>query len=94
MKLTKKNIKELTEDYGVKFSDKLGLSSEDSILVIQKALEGGETEINRIEDWMENRFIPNLVQINKDEYALVCVNALKGTSKNDGLRGLLSLCVY
>jgi hypothetical protein len=77
VKLTKKKFEELTKDYGCKFSNKLGLSKEDSILVIKKALEGGETQINEVEDWVNNRFIPNCVEINKDEYAMMCVNALK-----------------
>jgi hypothetical protein len=77
MKLTKKKIEELIKDYGVEFSSKLGLSAEDSILVLKKALEGGETAIDKIEDWVNNRFIPNCVEINRDEYALMCVNALK-----------------
>jgi hypothetical protein len=75
--LTKKKIAELIKDYGAKFSNKLGLNQEDCTLVIKKALEGGETEIGGVEDWLENRFLPNSVEINKDEYALMCVNALK-----------------
>ena len=77
MKLTKKKIEELTKDYGVKFSNKLGIDIEDSTLVIKKALDGGETEIEKVEEWVEKRFIPNRIKIEKDEYALMCVNALK-----------------
>jgi len=77
VKLTKKKIEELLKDYGVKFSNELGLSPEDSFLVIKKAVEGGETDIDNVEGWVRSRFIPNCVEINKDEYALMCVNALK-----------------
>lgn len=80
MKPTKKKLEELAKDFAIKYSDKFGLGSEDSILVVKKALEGGETEIDKIEDWANNRFIPNCVEINKDEYALMCVNALKSVS--------------
>lgn len=77
MKPTKKNIEALAKGFAIEFSDKFGLNPEDSILVVKKALEGGETEIDKIEGWANNRFIPNCVEINKDEYALMCVNALK-----------------
>lgn len=77
MKLTKKKIEELTKSYGIEFSNKLGLNPEDAFLVIKKALEGGETGIENVEDWVNNRFIPNCIEIDKDEYALMCVNALK-----------------
>jgi len=77
MKLTKKKTEELIKNYGIKFSGRLGLSPEDSTVILKKALEGGETEIDKVEDWVSNRFIPNCVEINRDEYALMCVNALK-----------------
>lgn len=77
MKLSKKKIEELAKDFAIKNSEKLGLSPEDSILVIKKALEGGEANIDSLEDWVNVRYLPNCIEINKDEYALMCVNALK-----------------
>jgi hypothetical protein len=77
VKLTKAKVEELVKDFANKFSDKLGLGLEDSILVVKKALEGKETTVENMENWANHRFIPNCVEINKDEYALMCVNALK-----------------
>lgn len=80
MKLTKKQVDDLINDYALKLSKKLGLTSEDSILVIKKALEGQETKIDKVEEWANNRFIPNRIEIVKDEYASMCVNALKSVT--------------
>lgn len=55
----------------------VSLSEEESTLVLTKALQGGESDLEHLEEWVKGRFAPSCVQINKDEYARVCVNALK-----------------
>lgn len=45
---------------------------------IKKAQEGGEINRNiSFHEWLEKRFIPNCVLINEDEYAKMCIDALK-----------------
>ena len=51
-----------------------------SLLIIQKSVFGGETSIENLPNWLDQRFIPNRVEINRDEYAKMCVNALKSVS--------------
>lgn len=57
---------------------KLQCSQVEATKILEKARSGGEfgAEISE-QDWFETRFLPNLVVINEDGYAKMCVDALK-----------------
>lgn len=59
-------------------SDFLHISEDESQRIIDKAKAGGEIgESLNISQWIDNRLIPNCVFINHNEYAKMCVDALK-----------------
>src|SRR3989344_3758608 len=49
--------------------------------IVAKAVEGGETDLNNLENWYHARFKPNLVFIQKEDYARMCIDALKNLGK-------------
>lgn len=55
----------------------LYISENEAKKIIDKAILGGETSEDQLEDWFNNRFIPNCVFIDADGYAKMCVDALK-----------------
>ena len=60
----------MENDYGFEF-DK-------SMVILLKAYEGGEfNNVSDCEDWYNNRFSESLVKIDEDEYAKMCIDALK-----------------
>ncbi len=67
--------------------EKASVTKEDAIKLFEKAIEGGEiSKGTKIETWLEERFLPNIVTIDKDGYAKMCVDALKilgGTAATD-----------
>jgi hypothetical protein len=83
--------------YGVDCSGKLGLSEENATTLIKRAYQSGETKIkgqtfpgaglhqanlsNGIEDWINDRYLVNCIELDSDEYAENCINALKITTK-------------
>ncbi|MBI4599833.1 hypothetical protein HY732_02835 [Candidatus Uhrbacteria bacterium] len=58
--------------------DKLKLGDQELELIFDKAIAGGEArDKEEIEKWARDRFLPNCVIISKEEYARMCVSALK-----------------
>lgn len=59
-------------------SQLLSISENEASLIVEKAKIGGEIHNNFLEDeWFEKRFKPNIVKINEDGYARMCIDALK-----------------
>lgn len=62
--------------------EKLIVSAEEADKIIEKSITGGEiNESFGVEDWLNNRFIPNLVFIDETGYSKMCVDALKILSR-------------
>ena len=63
---------------GINLREKLNLSEKDLEVIRKKTLAGGEIEnSDQFEDWVKSRFLPNCVKIENEDYAQVCVSALK-----------------
>lgn len=54
-----------------------GVSVKSAEMILDKAIEGGELEGQELDAWLEQRFLPNVVLLDQDEYARMCVDALK-----------------
>lgn len=59
-----------------KISEKLQVVNTEAELILEKAEKGGEIH-GTLEDWLEDRFLPNVVFIDEDGYARMCIDALK-----------------
>lgn len=57
--------------------DALQIDEKESIMIFEKAVIGGEMASLSPSDWLEKRFLPNLVFINEEGYTRMCVDALK-----------------
>ncbi len=56
----------------------LGIRDEELDKILEKALAGGEVkDEEQYDEWLGNRFLPNTVLIGKEQYAEMCVSALK-----------------
>lgn len=56
----------------------LGIDDNEFEKILDKALAGGEVKDEaHYDEWIEKRFLPNIVLISKNQYAQMCVNALK-----------------
>lgn len=61
-----------------KLKSKLNLDDEELEAIFEKVLAGGEIEsMEEVDQWVNDRLLPNCMIINKEEYARMCVNALK-----------------
>lgn len=62
--------------------EKLSIDSLEAENIIEKAITGGEinSEVT-LDDWINKRFLPNLVFIDEKGYSLMCIDALKILSK-------------
>lgn len=62
--------------------EKLSIDSLEAENIIDKAIAGGEinSEVT-LDDWINKRFLPNLVFIDEKGYSLMCIDALKILSK-------------
>lgn len=51
--------------------------------IIEKSVEGGEIskDLNNIDEWLNDRLLPNCVDIDEAGYSTMCINALKIVSK-------------
>lgn len=52
-------------------------STKESTSLLKKAIEGGETNKDEIENWYNQRFRNNLIFIGMKDYARMCIDALK-----------------
>lgn len=69
----------MSRDTAIKQINKtLGIDTEEADRLIEKAICGGEI-VNeaKIDDWLNERFLPNSVLIDEAGYAQMCVDALK-----------------
>jgi len=58
--------------------DRLNIDEDELDLILTKATVGGEIQDGHEPDeWITNRFLPNTVLISKNDYAQMCINALK-----------------
>ena len=78
--LTIKQQKERIQSFAELNRDILNVDLKQALLIIEKSVSGGETSIENLPNWLDQRFVPNRVEINKNEYAEMCVNALKAVS--------------
>ncbi len=60
-----------------KVSSHLSTDVVEAEMIIDKAIIGGETTEEELESWLNNRFLPNVVFIDEDGYARMCIDALK-----------------
>lgn len=69
------------ESVGI-IKEKLSIDSLEAENIIDKAIAGGEinSEVT-FDDWINKRFLPNLVFIDEKGYSLMCIDALKILSK-------------
>jgi len=59
-------------------SDAIGVGADEAGLILDKANKGGEFhDYGDVNDWLENRLIPNTVTIEENGYAKMCIDALK-----------------
>ncbi len=66
------------EDQIKKLALKTSMSEKNAKTLIEKSLKTSEIEnLNSFDDWMTNRLIPNLVFIEKEDYAKMFYSALK-----------------
>ena len=77
---TRKQQKERIQSFAEQNRDILNVDLKEALLIIEKSVSGGETSTENLPNWLDQRFIPNRVEINKNEYAEMCVNALKAVS--------------
>lgn len=62
--------------------EKLSIDSLEAENIIDKAIAGGEINSQvTFDDWINKRFLPNLVFIDEKGYSLMCIDALKILSK-------------
>ena len=57
--------------------NKLNVSNDDAERIIDKALSGKETDFASLDQWLNERFLPNVVIISEEAYAEMCINALR-----------------
>ncbi len=55
----------------------LGIPEGDATKIVEKAIAGGECTKFTLEQWLEERFLPNCVHIDEEGYTQMCINALK-----------------
>lgn len=71
----------------LKVKELLGTDGKEAEMIIEKAISGGEIiTSDQYEDWFNNRFVPNVVFIDEEGYAKMCIDALKilkGTAATD-----------
>lgn len=60
-----------------KISSFLGIDIKEATLIVEKAIAGGECTSDSLQEWYENRFLPNIIFIDEDGYASMCIDALK-----------------
>jgi len=56
---------------------RLSTNEAEALMIIAKAIAGGESTEENISEWYEQRFLPNLVLIDEDGYSRMCIDALK-----------------
>src|SRR3989338_9504742 len=62
--------------------EKLSVELKEAVNIIDKAIAGGEiAPDDDFDDWINKRFLPNLVFIDEKGYSLMCIDALKILSK-------------
>lgn len=59
----------------------LSVQAPEAEMIFKKAIEGGELNILTPTEWFEQRFKPRVVWISEDNYAHMCVDALKIAGK-------------
>lgn len=58
--------------------EKLNTDEKEATLIVDKAIAGKEINDNTIlEDWLNKRFLPNIIFIDEKGYAQMCIDALK-----------------
>jgi len=68
----------IVEPIASRMINDFGFDYKESMVILFKAFEGGEyNDISDCEDWYKNRFSESLVMIDEDEYAKMCIDALK-----------------
>ncbi|MBK8433799.1 MAG: hypothetical protein IPL28_22045 [Chloroflexi bacterium] len=60
-----------------KIAHTLGIPEGDATKIVEKAIAGGECTKFTLEQWLEERFLPNCVHIDEEGYTQMCINALK-----------------
>ena len=55
----------------------LSILPEDAEIIVSKAIEGGETTVDNLYYWYTERFKPNVINIDRQGYTKMCVDALK-----------------
>lgn len=55
----------------------LNVDEKEASLIITKAIVGGETDKDHLQEWYDDRFLPNTVLIDEDGYAEMCIDSLK-----------------
>ncbi len=72
--------------------DVLQLDIADATKLVEKAIEGGETNGDDLEPWITTRFLPNCVTIDRDGYCRMCIDVSKN-SKYNRLRRIMAVRV-
>lgn len=65
------------QEVASKISDQVGVDIKQAKTIVDKALAGGEVHDDGLEDWFNDRFVPNIVYVDEDGYAQMCIDALK-----------------
>ncbi len=71
------------QKYADILQDKLKVDSALAEKIITKSIEGGEVkdDLSNIDEWLNERLLPNCVHIDETGYSTMCINALKIVSK-------------
>lgn len=55
----------------------INVDFEEAGIIVEKAISGGESDLFRLEEWYEKRFVPNTIFIDEQGYSEMCIDALK-----------------
>jgi len=65
------------EETAQNVAEYLSVSKAEALPIVEKAIVGGETEEKNLAEWFGLRFTPNVVFIDEEGYARMCIDALK-----------------
>lgn len=61
----------------LKVATLISVDEKEAEMIVEKAIKGKETTKDDLEKWFNERFVPNVVFIDEDGYARMCIDALK-----------------
>ena len=85
LKIKKSVSLEISKHLIEEITSKTNIIEADAALIIEKAVLGGEIDESCEPDkWLNERFLPNTVAIEIDDYARMCIDAIKIVGRTAG----------